>query len=148
MNRRFLTAVPVAALAIGITACSPGASGADPVPSIFTPGPAATSTQVQAAKTAGQQLLAKCQPKGDTATQWEVAFVFHPKATLAALEDCENVPPAKRQALASCAVDAAKAAYKGKGDKAAREASFVNGTARCVQAAQGAAPSPSASVSK
>jgi hypothetical protein len=147
VNRRFLAAAPIALLALGLAACgghnSPGAS----VPSIFTPGP--TSTQVKAAESAGQQLLAKCQPKGDTTTAWEVAFVFHPKTTATALENCENVPPAKRQALAVCVLGAAKTIYKSGAGKADKEAAFLDGTAVCVKAAQGvtasATPVPSAS---
>jgi hypothetical protein len=151
MNRRFLTALPIgAAVLAAAVACGSSNGSADPVPSIFSP----TATQVQAAESAGQQLLARCQPKGDTTTAWEIAFVFHPKATTTALEDCENVPAAKRQALATCVLGAAKDAYKAGGSKAEKEASFVNATATCVRAAQGvtasptAVPSASASASK
>lgn len=148
MNRRFLVTLPIGAVVLTAAVACGGSNGpADSVPSIFTPAPIATSTQVQAAETAGQQLLAKCQPKGDSITQWEVAFVFHPKTTTTALEDCEDVPSAKRQALAACVLDAAKAAYHASGSKADKQASFVNGTAKCVQTAQGATASGSASPS-
>lgn len=124
-------------------ACGPShGSGAASVPSVFTAAP--TATQVKAAESDGQKLLAKCQPKGDTTTAWEVAFVFHPKTTTTALEDCENIPAEQRQGLAICVAGAAKAAYASSAAKADKEASFLNVAAACVQTAQGVTVSPSA----
>lgn len=146
MNRRFLIAAP---LALGVIAAAAGChsgggnNDATSVPSIFTP----TTTQVKAAETSGQQVLLNCRPKGDTNSAWEVEFGFHPKTTFAALENCENIPQPKRQALATCVVTAIKTSAAGSGTKADKEAAFVNGAAACVQTAQGVTASPSASAS-
>jgi hypothetical protein len=148
MNRRFLVAAPIAAAVLGAAvACGPSQNSADSVPSIFTPSALATSTQVKAAESNGQQILLNCRPKGDTNSAWEVEFAFHPETTTTALENCENIPQAKRQALATCIVNAVKAAAAGSGSKADKEAAFVTQAARCVQTAQGVAPSASASPS-
>lgn len=148
MNRRFLTAVPVAALAIGIAACGPnsGYSSGDSVPSIFTPGPSYTA-QASAAVSDAAQAAQKCQPKGTTTQDWEVSLLLHSSARQA-FYTCEKIPKADDDAVAACALTAAENAHKAAGTSASKETGFLNAMAACVNnpgATPSATPTPAAS---
>lgn len=151
MNKRFLfTAGPLAGLVIAAAAaCGPsGAStGASASSAAARVSAEASSTQVQAARASALALIGPCQPKGSSVTAWEVSWALHPVKTATAFMTCEKIPASQEQPLVICIVGAAKTARAAAGDKAAKEAAFVNDAAACTRLAQGATPSPSASAS-
>jgi len=146
MNRRFLTAVPLAAgVLAAAVACGGNKGAATSVPSIFTPDPS-YSAQASAAASDAAALAAKCQPKGSTVQAWEVSLVLH-KSARQAFYTCEAIPKADDDAVAACALTAAENAHKAAGTSASKETGFLNAMAACVNGL-GASPSASASVTK
>lgn len=145
MNRRFLTAVPVAAIVIGVAACGPsGSSSPDSVPSIFTPD-ASYSAQASAAASAAGKLAVKCEPKDTSVQVWEVKMLTS-KTTREAFYTCEAVPKGDDDAVAGCALTAAENAHKASGTSSSKETGFISALAVCVSSL-GAASSASSSAS-
>ena len=93
----------------------------------------ATSSQARAAKQAAEKAAAKCQPKGVSVSAWEYQLAASHTARVRFYE-CEQIPPAARQAAGVCVVNAAKAAIGAQGARQARETRFITALSGCDQA--------------